>query len=109
MMEYGDFFGMVGAVFGSITFIPQALQVFKTKRTRDLSLQMLLFCLFGNIAWFVHGVCVLNMPILFASTMILTVTVPMLLMKIHNDILHKPLLLDEIVLDEMVDEGSDFI
>lgn len=62
-----EFIGYVAAILTTISFIPQAVRVFKTKDTKSLSKTMyILFCI-GMFLWFVYGLLKNILPIIFAN------------------------------------------
>ena len=54
-MPWTEVFGYIGSFLSSITFIPQVVQVYKTKSARDLSMYMLLIVFTSTIVWLVFG------------------------------------------------------
>ncbi len=48
-MNIYEIMGLVGAFLSSITFIPQVIQVYKTKSAKDLNMKMLLIIVKGHI------------------------------------------------------------
>ena len=69
--------GLVAGTFTTIAFLPQVIQTWKTKSTRDVSLGMFsLFCT-GVFLWLVYGILIQDLPIIIANviTFILAATI----------------------------------
>ncbi|MFH1239861.1 MAG: SemiSWEET transporter [Candidatus Diapherotrites archaeon] len=66
-MELVEIIGFFAATLTTIAFLPQVLQVHKTKSAKDISLKMyILFCI-GITLWFVYGVMLSSLPIILAN------------------------------------------
>lgn len=62
-----QYIGMVAAILTSASFIPQAIQVIKTKDTSGISLIMYSMFVIGVVLWIVHGLIIQDAAILFAN------------------------------------------
>ena len=56
--------GLAAGTITSITFLPQVLQIWKTKSAKDLSLQMLLLLILGVTMWLTYGLLVKDTAII---------------------------------------------
>jgi MtN3 and saliva related transmembrane protein len=74
--------GFVAAFCTTISFVPQALRVIKTKQTKDLSLGMYSMFNFGIILWLIYGVMIDAWPIIIANIITLVLTLTILGLKI---------------------------
>jgi MtN3 and saliva related transmembrane protein len=63
--------GLLGSFLSSITFLPQVIQVYKTKSAKDLSLNMLLIIITSCIVWLVYGVAKNLLPVIICNAIIL--------------------------------------
>jgi len=62
-----DWIGYFAALCTTAAFFPQALKVWRTHRTEDLSLSMfLLFCT-GVVLWLVYGLILGSTPLIIAN------------------------------------------
>lgn len=77
-----DFIGYVAAFCTTIAFVPQALTVWKTRSTRDLSLAMFLIFTVGVALWLVYGLLLGSWPITIANIFTLILAGYILFMKI---------------------------
>jgi len=74
--------GMAAAVFTTISFLPQAIKVIKTKNTSDLSLVMYMSFTTGVLLWLIYGYLLNDLPILIANSITLIFAVTILIMKL---------------------------
>jgi MtN3 and saliva related transmembrane protein len=63
--------GLLGSFLSSITFLPQVIQVYKTKSAKDLSLNMLLIIVTSCIVWLVYGFARNLKPVIICNIIIL--------------------------------------
>lgn len=74
--------GLVAAAFTTFGFLPQVIKSWKTKSTRDISLNMYLIIMAGVILWLVYAHAIRDLPLLFANTFALVLVGSILLMKL---------------------------
>ena len=82
MEKYITYIGFFSGFCTTIAFIPQAYKVWKTKRTKDISLWMFLIFTTGVVGWLVYGVLTDNLPIIFANIVTLFLAFKILAAKI---------------------------
>jgi MtN3 and saliva related transmembrane protein len=73
--------GLAAGTITSITFLPQVIQIWKTKSAKDLSLQMLLLLILGVSMWLTYGILVKDTAIIYTNSMVLTMSLIMLYFK----------------------------
>ena len=81
-MNYTTMIGSIAALCTTASFLPQVVKVYRTKRTKDLSMPMYVILLFGFSAWAYYGILTKSMPIIIANTATFFLCVYILLMKI---------------------------
>jgi MtN3 and saliva related transmembrane protein len=59
--------GNIAAVLTTLSFLPQALQVIKTKNTEGISLGMYTMFVLGVFLWTIYGYINRDMPVLIAN------------------------------------------
>ncbi len=59
--------GTIAAVLTTLSFVPQAIQVIKTKDTSGISLGMYIMFVTGVFLWFVHGINIGDFPVIGAN------------------------------------------
>lgn len=69
-MNWIELFGHIGSFLSAITFIPQVLQVYKTKSAKDLSTNMLLIIITSTLVWLVYGIGLNLLPVIIANSII---------------------------------------
>lgn len=61
---------IIGLLAGSLTtiaFLPQVIQTWKTKSTKDISLGMFLTFCTGVLLWIIYGILVKDIPLIVAN------------------------------------------
>ena len=81
-MDTAEIFGYIAAVSTTVSFIPQAVKVIRTRDTRSISLGMYLLFSFGVALWLVYGVLKNAPPIIAANAVTLLFALIILLYKI---------------------------
>jgi len=61
------YIGYIAAFLTTIAFVPQVIKVMKTHLTRDISLGWILTLSIGFIFWFIHGIMVMDGPLIVAN------------------------------------------
>ena len=77
-----DIVGSIAATLTTIAFLPQAIQVIKTKSTRDISLVMYLVFTIGVAFWLTYGILLGAVPIIIGNIVTLILALIVLLMKL---------------------------
>ncbi len=80
-------FGYLAAICTTIAFIPQAIKVYKSKHTRDISIGMFLLMNAGLIFWLIYGILILSYPIILANAVTIIFVLYILFMKVKIDLL----------------------
>lgn len=62
--------GYAAALMGASMFLPQAVQLWKTKETKSISLLSFSFILSASVLWVVYGILVSALPIILVNTVI---------------------------------------
>jgi MtN3 and saliva related transmembrane protein len=74
--------GFLAACLTTLAFLPQAIKVWRTRSTSDLSLAMfLIFCL-GVICWLLYGLAIGALPLILANAVTLVLAGSILLCKL---------------------------
>jgi MtN3 and saliva related transmembrane protein len=73
--------GLIAGTITSITFIPQVLQIWKTKSAKDISILMLSLLLIGVSLWLAYGIAVKDVAIIYTNSMVLAMSLLMLYFK----------------------------
>lgn len=73
--------GLAAGTITSFTFIPQVIQIWKTKSAKDLSIVMLLLLIVGVSMWLAYGILVKDPAIIYTNSMVLAMSLIMLFFK----------------------------
>lgn len=82
--------GYTAAFCTTAAFIPQAVKVYKTKRTRDISLGMFSLMTAGLVFWLAYGLLLSAAPIIVANSVTLVFAVYIFVMKLRERALPSP-------------------
>ena len=77
------YIGFFAAFCTTIAFLPQALKVYKSKSTKDISLYMFVIFTIGVFSWLVYGVIISDLPIILANAVTLILSLFILLFKLR--------------------------
>lgn len=82
--------GFVSAFLTTVSFLPQAIQVIKTRDTASLSLAMYTILTLGVASWLIYGWMIQDSAVIVANMITLILCIVILSIKIFNDKLAKP-------------------
>lgn len=82
-MEITDWIGSAAATLTTTAFIPQALKVWHTRHTADISLGMYALFTLGVALWLAYGILLGSWPIIIANSITLLLAGTVLAMKIR--------------------------
>ena len=74
--------GLVAAICTTLSFLPQALKIIKTKETGGISLMMYVLLECGLFLWLVYGFLIHNLPLILANGVALLFSSIVLVLKI---------------------------
>lgn len=78
-----DLAGTLAACCTTIAFLPQVIQVWRTKSVKDISLGMYCIFTFGISMWLIYGIGIGSLQITIANAITLILAVSILIMKIR--------------------------
>ncbi len=81
-MNTTELFGYLAATLTTISFIPQVVQVWRTKHTKDISLGMYSVFTAGIIVWLIYGLLLSSAPIIIANSITIVLAGSVLIMKL---------------------------
>jgi MtN3 and saliva related transmembrane protein len=76
--------GLIAASFTTFSFVPQAMQVIRTRDTKGLSLTMYILFTAGIALWLVYGLLLRDIPIILANIVTLVLALTILGMKMKH-------------------------
>lgn len=80
-----DILGFIAAFFTTVSFLPQAIKVIRTRDTRSLSLAMYSIFTIGVALWLAYGVYREDGAIIIANIITLALALIILITKIVTD------------------------
>jgi MtN3 and saliva related transmembrane protein len=81
-MEITAFFGFLAAFLTTVAFIPQVIQIWRSKHTKDISLGMYSIFTAGILAWLAYGILLGSTPIIIANSITIVLAGSVLAMKL---------------------------
>lgn len=84
-----DLLGYVAAIFTTVSFMPQAVRVIKTRDTRSLSLAMYSILTIGVALWLVYGLLKQDGAMIVANTITFFLSLLILSIKAYNVVTRK--------------------
>ncbi len=84
MIDTTNLIGFIAAAFTTVSFLPQAVKSWKTREMEDLSFFMLSFLAVGLFLWFIYGLLLKNLPIIFSNGIGFTLVFSVLYLKIRS-------------------------
>ncbi|GAB5605827.1 SemiSWEET transporter [Sideroxyarcus sp. TK5] len=82
-MNSVDWIGSAAAILTTTAFIPQALKVWHTRHTADISLGMYAMFTLGVALWLAYGILLQAWPIIVANSITLLLAGAVLVMKLR--------------------------
>ncbi len=82
-MELIETLGFVAGACTTVAFLPQVLQVWRTRSASDISLWMYCVFLFGVALWLAYGIFVAAMPLIITNLVTLRLAGAVLVMKLR--------------------------
>ena len=76
------YIGFFAAFCTTIAFVPQAIKVYKSRSTKDISLYMFLIFTVGVLSWLIYGIVINDLPIILANAVTLVLSFFILLYKL---------------------------
>lgn len=77
-----DILGFVGGVLTTFAFVPQLVQVVKSRSARDVSFAMYVIFIGGVVCWLAYGVLIRSWPIILANIVTFTLAAAVLALKL---------------------------
>ncbi len=73
--------GYLAGILTTVAFIPQVMQIYKTKSAKDVSLAMFLIFTSGVMLWLVYGIKTDAIPVIAANAVTLLLSLVILFFK----------------------------
>jgi MtN3 and saliva related transmembrane protein len=79
----GDWIGYLAAALTTLSFVPQALQIIRSKDTRGISMPMYLSFTVGVACWIGYGIVLGSWPMIAANLVTLALAATILALKLR--------------------------
>lgn len=83
-MDYIQILGLAAALLTTISNIPQALKIIKTKETKGVSTGSYIILLIGLILWVAYGITRSDLPVILANTISALICAVVLFLKLTS-------------------------
>lgn len=83
-MDITNILGFAAASLTTLAFLPQVIQVWRSRSTKDISLPMLVTFIAGITLWFIYGLRVNAAPIIIANAITLILNLAILRFKLKH-------------------------
>lgn len=84
VVNFVEVLGSVAAVLTTISFLPQAVQVVRTRNTAGISLAMYALFTAGVVMWAIYGAIIGSAPVLVANIVTFSFAAVILVMKLRE-------------------------
>ncbi len=74
--------GLFAGSLTTIAFLPQVIKTWRTRSTKDISLEMFAIFCSGVLLWIIYGSLVKDMPVIFTNVATLSLASPILWFKL---------------------------
>ena len=81
-MEPATIFGWLATLASTVSFVPQAWKIIRTRETKDISRWMYMVTVFGFACWTTYGALLGKAPIIVTNSICLALSSFILLMKL---------------------------
>lgn len=75
--------GSIAACLTTLSFVPQAVKVIKTKDTSGISLGMYMMSVVGVFLWAIHGLNIQDIPLIVANSITCILSAVILICKLR--------------------------
>lgn len=81
-MDLVNIIGYLATLVSAGSIAPQALKIWKSKKTRDISLGMYIIACLGAVLWLVYGILIKAFPVITANSIIFILGLIMVILKL---------------------------
>ena len=78
-----DWIGLAAGSLTTISFVPQVVQIWRTKHADDISTSMFVIFMVGVALWLLYGIYINALPVIIANSVTLVLAATILLLKFH--------------------------
>lgn len=78
--------GYIAGILTTVAFVPQVMQIYRTKSAKDVSLAMFLLFTVGVALWLAYGIMTHSFPVVVANTVTLMLSFVILYLRFNNQV-----------------------
>ena len=82
-MQEIEYIGYAAGILTTLAFLPQALKVFRSKQTRDISLLWTVLMIAGVFLWLCYGYANRSLPMMIANSITLLLLMVIFIFKLR--------------------------
>jgi MtN3 and saliva related transmembrane protein len=82
-MHNPEYLGFAAGMLTTLAFLPQAVRMLKTKRTRDISLLWAIAMNAGTLLWLTYGIVKNDLPMITANSISLVLLIVILISRLR--------------------------
>jgi MtN3 and saliva related transmembrane protein len=82
-MNLETLIGMIAGLLTTIAFVPQVLQIYRSRSARDISLGMYAIFVSGVLLWLIYGCMIGALPVIVANGVTLLLAAAILIGKLR--------------------------
>ncbi len=79
-----DAVGMTGAVLTTVCWLPQAIQIVRSRETRAISLIGTVVLTIGIVFWLIYGLALVDWPLILSNVVTLALLLVILALKLRH-------------------------
>ncbi len=83
-MDFVSAIGLVAGALTTISFLPQAIKIYKTKSSKDISLRMYGLFTTGVFLWLIYGLYIKSLPVILANALTFVLAFIILALKLKH-------------------------
>ncbi len=84
-MAFVDVVGTVAALFTTLAFVPQVIQIWRTRSASSVSMPMYVIFTAGVLLWLAYGLMLVSWPIIGCNIVTLVLALSVIVMKLKFD------------------------
>jgi MtN3 and saliva related transmembrane protein len=77
-----EILGVIAGCLSCVTFVPQVVQTWRTKQTKDISLPTFIIAALSCVLWLIYAIVVNLFSVIFTNAIVLTLTLTMIYLKL---------------------------
>ncbi len=83
-MDFVTLPGLIAGALTTISFLPQVIKTYKTRSTKDISLEMYVLFTTGVSLWLVYGLYINSLPIIITNAAVFVLAFIILALKLKH-------------------------